>query len=462
MAKFDSKTFNPNVFGKYVEHVPKLKVNELLRSRALVGNPDIKGTFTSQTGTAYGTIPLLGNIDGTALNYDGNTDITATSLKTFEQGVVVTGRAKAWVERDFSYDITGGVDFMGNIANQVSAYWEDIDQDILLAILSGLYDVPTTEQGLATFRSLHTTDICNSETSEAQNVNVTTLNSAIQKACGSNKKKFSLVIMHSQVATNLENLNLLAYLKYTDANGIQRDLSLGTWNGKVVLVDDSMPTVAVQSTAGTAGTYELTIGTALVNGKNIVIDGHTYKCTTAGSGTGEFVAGTAAAEATALAALIGDDLADFTVTASSTKVIFTQIVRGTGDIPTVALEGTGAGAATIAAGTAGVAPTSGYTAYVTYALGEGAFYYEDIGASVPYEMSRDPKTNGGQDTLYSRQRKVFAPAGISYLKASQVSLSPTNAELGDGDNWGLVSDGADIPTYYDHKAIAIAKIVSRG
>ena len=94
--------------------------------------------------------------------------------------------------------------------------------------------------------------------------------------------------MHSQVATNLENLNLLAYLKYTDANGIQRDLSLGTWNGKVVLVDDSMPTVAVQSTAGTAGTYELTIGTALVNGKNIVIDGHTYKCTTAGSGTGEF------------------------------------------------------------------------------------------------------------------------------------------------------------------------------
>lgn len=51
----------------------------------------------------------------------------------------------------------------------------------------------------------------------------------------------------------------------------------------------------------------------------------------------------------------------------------------------------------------------GKSVYTTYILGEGAFDYEDIGAKVPYEMDRNPMVKGGQDTLYVRQRKCFAP-----------------------------------------------------
>jgi len=36
-------------------------------------------------------------------------------------------------------------------------------------------------------------------------------------------------------------------------------------------------------------------------------------------------------------------------------------------------------------------------------------------------MNRNPEKNGGQDTLYTRQRKVFAPFGISYEKKSQAT-----------------------------------------
>ena len=66
----------------------------------------------------------------------------------------------------------------------------------------------------------------------------------------------------------------------------------------------------------------------------------------------------------------------------------------------------------------------GSTVYTSYVLGEGTINYEDIGAKVPYEMARDPKTNGGQDTLYTRQRKVFAPFGLSYEKAKQAQPLP--------------------------------------
>lgn len=164
--------------------------------------------------------------------------------------------------------------------------------------------------------------------------------------------------------TNLENLRLLAYLKYTDKEGVTRDLGIGTWNGRSVLIDDSMPAEEV-------------------------------------------------------AAETGDD---------------------------------------------GETTASGYVKYTTYLLGDGAFDYEDIGAKVPYEMKRDPAKNGGQDTLYSRQRKVFAPYGISWTKKSQASNSPTDEELKTAGNWTLVHNGesAAKAQYIDHKAIPIARIISRG
>jgi len=344
MAKFDAKTFNPEVFGRYVDMIPRTRLNELIRSGALSRNAQINTAFSgAQVGTFFAKIPFFGRLGGVPLNYDGATDITSTGTTTYERGVIVTGRAKAWTEKDFSYDITGGVDFMGNVSRQVSDYWQDVDEDTLLAVLTGVFAMTGTAN--APFVTNHTLDI-SSETDEAALVGAATLNTAIQKACGDNKFRFTLVIMHSAVATNLENLNLLEYLKQTDANGIQRNLSLATWNGRTVLVDDSMPVAA---------------------GK-----------------------------------------------------------------------------------------------YTTYILGVGAIDFENVGAKVPYEMDRDPAKNGGEDTLYTRQRKAFAPYGISFTQSSVATLSPTDTELKNGANWALVSEGTAGGAVIDHKAIPIARIISLG
>lgn len=97
--------------------------------------------------------------------------------------------------------------------------------------------------------------------------------------------------------------------------------------------------------------------------------------------------------------------------------------------------------------------------YTTYTLGDGAIILDDIGDAVPYEMSRDPKTNGGQDTLYVRDRYICGVDGISFEKPASITASASNTDLANGDNWNIINDGTKaIP----HKAIAIAKIVSRG
>lgn len=350
MAKFfDNKAFNGEVFGKYVETVSDLKRNELLKSGVLRTRSDIKAMFPAQTGGNYAMIPLKAPIDGDALNYDGATNITATSRKSFAQGMIVVGRAKGWTEKDFSSDITSGNNFLP-IAGEVAHYWDNVDQDTLLSILKGVFSMTGVAANTA-FVTNHTTDISAETTKNV--VDATTLNTAIQKATGDNKSIFKVAIMHSVVATNLENLNLLGYMKYTDAAGIQRDLSLATWNGRLVLVDDNMPT----------------------------------------------------AEA-------GEENAK-------------------------------------------------YMTYTTYLLGDGAFDYADVGVTVPYEMDRNPATNGGETTLYSRQRKLFAPKGISY-EPTTIPTSPTATQLESGAAWSLAHDGAASKSYYPHKAVPIARIISRG
>ena len=77
-------------------------------------------------------------------------------------------------------------------------------------------------------------------------------------------------------------------------------------------------------------------------------------------------------------------------------------------------------------------------------------------------MTRDAHTKGGLDTLIHRWRTAYGVKGISYEKKKQKTLSPTNEELADGSNWVLVNDGGTKPEYYDHKAIPIARIISKG
>jgi hypothetical protein len=97
--------------------------------------------------------------------------------------------------------------------------------------------------------------------------------------------------------------------------------------------------------------------------------------------------------------------------------------------------------------------------YTTYVLGQGAIEYTDCGVKTPSEMYREPAKNGGETTLYTRQRKVFAPFGISFK--NNTIISPTNEQLETGSNWELAKNTED-NTVYPEKAIAIAQIKTKG
>lgn len=235
MAVFDKKIWNDAVFQKYLSKVENIKENQLLKNGLLLVNSSLKARLVDGVGGSTIEEPIKGLLDGDYVNYDGNTDITASSRRTYVQRKIVVGRAKAWSEKDFSTDLTG-VNFMEGMAQEVEEYFQDIDQETLLATLKGIFSMSDTA-GTA-FKTKHTYDISDATTNT---VGSTTLNTAVQKAFGDKKNKVSTVYMHSAQATTLENLQLIEYLKYTDANGIQMDLAMASWNGKLVVIDDEMP-----------------------------------------------------------------------------------------------------------------------------------------------------------------------------------------------------------------------------
>lgn len=351
MALFDAKNFNGEVFGAYVDEAENLNRNELLKSGALVEKQEYAAMLPDQAGGNYIVVPIKARITGTPSNYDGKTDIGTESRKTYTHGRVVVGRSQGWTEKDFSTDVTGE-DFLP-ATQEIAEFWDDVDQSTILSTMKGVFAMTGVKN--LEFVDAHTYDISENETDNK--FGETTLNTAIQKALGDNKSKFKIAIMHSQVSTNLENLKILAYAKYTDSEGIQRDVTLGTINGRTVLIDDNMPVEVVEESA-----------------------------------------------------------------------------EGKGD---------------------------GYVKYTTYVFGAGAIEYTNCGVKKPYSMSENDEKNGGETTLWSRQRKIFSPYGISFKKPG--FISPTNAQLADGKNWELAnSNETSTPEYFPHKAIPIARIITRG
>lgn len=235
MEKFRDKIFNEEVFETYRRTLPSTKENSLIKNALFNVVNKYKAKMSEQSGGYAVLEPIKGRLGGNPVNYDGNTNIPkGTERDTFYQRKICYGRAKAWGEYDFASDITGA-NFKAE-ANEVNEYWDEERQSTVLAILEGIFGMTGGVNGQ--FVTKHTYDITSTANPE---LGADTLNRASQQALGDKKAKLDVIFMHSAVSTNLEGLNLINFLKYTDADGIERDLTIGTFNGRLVVVDDEMP-----------------------------------------------------------------------------------------------------------------------------------------------------------------------------------------------------------------------------
>jgi len=239
MEIYRGKIFNEQVFERYTKTLPSTKENSLIKNGLFTNVNKYKAKLADQTGGYAIEEPIKGRLGGTPSNYDGSTNIEkGTERTTFHQRKIAYGRAKAWGEYDFASEITG-TNFKAE-AQEVKDYWDEQRQGTVLAILKGIFGMTGGDGNAnANFVSKHTYDI-SEEDGSAANLGADAMNRAAQKALGDKKANLDICFMHSVVSTNLEGLNLINFLKYTDADGIERDLTIGTYNGRLVIVDDEV------------------------------------------------------------------------------------------------------------------------------------------------------------------------------------------------------------------------------
>ena len=393
MEKFRGKIFNPEVFEKYLKTLESTKENSLIKNGLFTQVSKYKVRMAEQTGGYAVLEPIKGRIGGNPVNYDGNTDIPKGSERdTFFQRKICYGRAKAWGEYDFAADITSN-NFKAE-AGEVKEYWDEQRQMVVLAILKGIFSMTGGVDGK--FVEKHTYKV-------AENLSADALNRAAQKALGDKKSKLEIMFTHSMVTTNLEGLNLIDFLKYTDSDGIERDLTIGTYNGKMVIVDDDMPTNDV------AATY--------VKSTDASVDSSKTYYTRTGSGS------------------------------ESSPYVYSVVSNPTGNPSTSNYYEKTA---------------EGYTEYTSYLFKRGFFEYENIGVETPVETVRDAYDKGGKTDMISRVREMIVPTYISFKGTGTVS--PTNEAFATGSNWELANNdksGAE-KVYVDDKLIPVVRIISRG
>lgn len=335
----------PNVFANYPfdaeiflhewKNAPDPVKTAMLQSGALEHDEVIQKMIGGDSNVF--TIPFYNVLSGNVVNYDGETDITANQTSGDYQTGVVFGRATAFTAKTFTKELTGA-DAMGNVARKIGLFWNKKNQATLLKILDGVFSCGGNDANTRAFKAKHILDLTSNDNPK---VDEATANDVMTDSLGDNKGIYSLAVMHSKVAGNLEKMKLLEFYTQTDKEGITRKLNMASWNGLTVVIDDN-----------------------------------------------------------------------------------------------------------------GTVDESGATPkYTTYLLGQGVIRCADGALEVPVESDRNPYTNGGQDTLITRERMVMHPNGFSFAPAGMAKASPTDDELATGASWALK---------HDHKAIPLAKIISNG
>lgn len=257
--------FDPELFLLNWRAAVDPTLTALYESGAVVDDDTIRQMIAN--GGNFYTIPqyaplLFDNSTNAPQNYDGNTNVSGTETSDVAQSGVVFSRMKSWLARDFVRDFNRA-DPMGSITAQVAKYWNKYRQSLMIGLLNAVFGIT----GNAAWTK-HTTNLVVTSATAATAANkmgATTVGDAIQAACGDNKGIFSLAVMHSKVAQNLANLDLLEFRKYTDAQGITRQLNIADINGLTVIVDDGVPTAAnsKQATETDYTTYLLGAGAIL-------------------------------------------------------------------------------------------------------------------------------------------------------------------------------------------------------
>ena len=245
---FGGFPFDPEVFAEYMAEQPTWN-DVIIASGIITEDQTIMGLIGDRGNVA--TLPFYQAVDADVqapLNNDGLTNNVPVDVAGGKQTAMLIQRMKAWKAKDFTKELTGA-DPLQHVANSVNGYYNQVWTAELMNIVD-------TVMGLSAV-SNHITDISasGSTVTNDNKIGETTMIYAQQKALGDAADGFGMIVAHSMIVARYKALGLVEYVKYNEANGLQREITLPTIGGMTVLQTDRY----TADTSGTVPKYRTTI-----------------------------------------------------------------------------------------------------------------------------------------------------------------------------------------------------------
>ena len=215
--------FDPEVYQGFVDQEATFS-DSILASGILASDQSLAASLDN--GGTMGTIRFYNPLDpdtDAPLVRDGTTDNVPTEISGGKQSWIRIDRMKAWKATELTRELTAA-DPMAAVARNTGRYWRMYKQSLLVKLVDSVLGL----SGLAN----HTLTVKTGGVTANQLIDVQ------QSALGDFSGKFGLLVVHSKILAEYKKMGLLNYNKYVITNVLQKEVSLPTINGLVVVEND--------------------------------------------------------------------------------------------------------------------------------------------------------------------------------------------------------------------------------
>ena len=220
---FGGFPFDPEVYQGFVDQEATFS-DSILASGILASDQSLAASLDN--GGTMGTIRFYNPLDpdtDAPLVRDGTTDNVPTEISGGKQSWIRIDRMKAWKATELTRELTAA-DPMAAVARNTGRYWRMYKQSLLVKLVGSVLGL----SGLAN----HTLTVKTGGVTANQLIDVQ------QSALGDFSGKFGLLVVHSKILAEYKKMGLLNYNKYVITNVLQKEVSLPTINGLVVVEND--------------------------------------------------------------------------------------------------------------------------------------------------------------------------------------------------------------------------------
>lgn len=213
----------PEIFAPYV--VQRTAELSALWTSGIVAPVDVTlGTNLRSGGTTI-NMPFWNDLTGEEEILSDSTALTPDKISAAQDIAVTHYRGKAWSTNDLA-KVLSGDDPMMAIADLVASYWSRRMQAILISTLTGSFAAASMSGKVHDISAL---------SGALAVIGGETFLDALQ-LMGDAKERLTAVAMHSATETKLAKLNLIEYVRVSDA-----EPRVPYFMGKRVIVDDGCP-----------------------------------------------------------------------------------------------------------------------------------------------------------------------------------------------------------------------------